>query len=246
MSSIYLLYRNILENSTVTVTNENTDFPKWRLHDRDIGKLFKGTSTAANTIKADQGSGTQYDVDTFIIPSGHNLTAGAQLAWQYSADNSTWFDMVTAWVGAAGMTAKEAAAQHKRYWRLNLTSLAAIPEVPELWMGDKAELADVVAWGYVEGVQGNVVRMESLSGRPHFLQNGEDREYRNYACKIYSQSVRDDLKAFFLHSRGKPFWLKDLDGLWYFMSLVDPNAGPFARPGLNRFDLQLEMIEVPV
>ena len=73
MSSIYLLYRNILENSTVTTTNENSDYPKWRLHDRDIGKLFKGTSTANHTIKADQGASPQYDVDTLIIPAGHNL-----------------------------------------------------------------------------------------------------------------------------------------------------------------------------
>jgi hypothetical protein len=244
MSSIYLLYRNILENSTVTVTNENASYPKWRLHDRDVGKLFKGTGTANHTIHADQGASLQYDVDTLIIPSGHNLSGGAQLDWEYSADNTNWYNMVTAWAGAAGLITKETTYQNKRYWRLVMTSLAAIPEIPELWLGEKIELADVISWGYQEGLQGNVERMDSLSGRPHFLQNGEDREYRNYACKIYSQGVRDDLEAFFSHSRGKPFWLKDLDGSWYFMSLADPNVGPFARPGLNRFDLQLEMIEV--
>jgi len=245
MGSIYLLYRNILENATVTVTNEDADYPKWRLHDRDVGKLFKGTGTAAHTIHADQGASTQYDVDTLIIPAGHNLTGGCQLDWEYSANDADWYDMVTAWAGAAGAIEKEAgAAQNKRYWRLVMTSLAAIPEIPELWMGVRVELQDVVAWGYDEGLQGNVSRMDSVSGRPHFLENGEDREYRNYACKIYNSTVRDDIEAFFSHSRGKPFWLKDLDGVWYFMSLVDPNVGPFGRPSLNRFDINLEMIEV--
>lgn len=243
MSSIYLLYRNILENSTITPTNENADFPKWRLHDRDIGKLFKGTSSANHIIAVDQGADTQYEADTLIIPAGHNLS-GAQLFWICSADNVDWFNMVTTWVGAAGQTVKEAAAQDKRYWKIYMVGLGAIPEIPQLWMGLKVELADVIAWGYREGARGNVERVESLSGRPHFLERGEEREYRNYLCNIQSSSVADDLKAFFTHSRGKPFWLKDLDEEWYFMSLVNPNIGPFLRPSLNRYDLQLEMIEV--
>lgn len=245
MSSIYLLYRNILENSTVTVTNEDSDYPKWRLHDRDVGKLFKGTGTANHTIKADQGASTQYEVDTLIIPAGHNLTGGCQLDWEYSANDSDWYDMVTAWAGAAGQIVKEAGSeQDKRYWRLVLTSLAALPEIPELFMGLKVELENVVAWNYQEGLQGNVERIDALSGRPHFLELGEDREYRNYVCKLRSSSVRDDLESFFSHSRGKPFWLKDKDGSWYFMSLLNPAIGPFGRPSLNRFDIQLEMIEV--
>jgi hypothetical protein len=234
-----------MENSTVTVTNENTDYPKWRMHDRDIGKMFKGTGTATHTIKADQGVVTQYAVDTLIIPAGHNLYGGAQLDWEYSANDADWSDMVTAWAGAAGQIVKEASAsQIKRYWRLVLTSLAAIPEIPELFMGLKVELADVISRGYEEGLRGNIDKMDSLSGRPHFLELGEDREYRKYSCQLRDSSKRDDLEGFFSHSRGKPFWLKDLDGLWYFMCLVDPNIGPFARPSLNRYDITLEMIEV--
>jgi hypothetical protein len=245
MGSIHILYRNIFENSTVTTTNEDSDYPIWRLYDRDIGKLFKGTSTATHTVKADQGSVTSHDVDTLIIPSGHNLTGGAQLDWEYSSDDSNWYDMVTAWSGAAGQIVKEASSEEtKRYWRLVLTSLAAMPEIPELWMGLKVELADVVAWGYQEGLKGNIQRDDSLSGRPFFLELGEEREYRNYLCKIRESDVRDDLEAFFSHSRGKPFWLKDLDDTWLFMCLVDPNIGPFSRPGYGRWDINLEMIEV--
>lgn len=245
MGSIHLLYRNILENSTVTTTNEDTDYPDYRLYDRDVGKLFKGTSTGNHTIKADQGAVTQYEVDTLIIPPGHNLTGGVQLSWEHSYDNTTWIDMVTAWSGAAGQIVKEVSAeQDKRYWRLALTALAAIPEIPEVWMGLKIELADVIAWGYQEGPRGNVEKSESLSGRPYLLELGEERQYRNYTCKIHDSDTRDDLEAFFSHSRGKPFWLKDLDDTWLFMCLVDPNVGPFSRPGYGRWDINLEMIEV--
>jgi len=246
MSAISILYRNILESSTVTTTNEDSDYPKWRLHDRDIGKYFKGTGTADHTVRVDQGAVTTHDVDTLIIPAGHNLTGGAQLDWEHSPDNSSWTDMVTAWAGAAGQITKEASgSQDRRYWRLKLTSLAALPEIAQLWMGEQLELADVVAWGYQDGPQGNVERVDSLSGRPHFLTLGEDREYRRYLLKMYDSGTKDAVEAFLAHSRSKPFWLKDLDGTWLYMSLVDPNVGPQARPSLNRYDLVLEMLEVP-
>ncbi len=51
---IEVMYRNILENSTVTSTDENTSFPLYRTYDRDIAKRFKFNSHAANLyIKAD-------------------------------------------------------------------------------------------------------------------------------------------------------------------------------------------------
>ena len=243
MGSIYLLYNNILEDATVTVTNENSDFPKWRLHDRDIGKLFKGTGTADHTIHVNCGAAVE--ADTLIIPAGHNLTGGIQLDWEYSANDVNWYDMVTAWAGAAGLISKEAgASQTKQYWRLVLTLLAAIPEIPELFIGLKLELANVIAWGYQDGPRGNVERIEALSGRPHFLKQGEDRELRSYLIKLQSSAVRNGVAAFLAASRHKPFYLKDLDGTWRFVSLVDPNIGPFARPSLNRYDLQLDLIEV--
>jgi hypothetical protein len=45
MSQVKILYRNILENSTIVPSSEDAVFPRYRLVDRDIGKLFKGTST---------------------------------------------------------------------------------------------------------------------------------------------------------------------------------------------------------
>ncbi len=84
---VKILYRNILENSTVVVTSENASFPKYRLYDRDIGKLFKGASTPAEFyITLDQGASLSYPVDRLIIPAGHNFN-GRGLRIQYSNDN---------------------------------------------------------------------------------------------------------------------------------------------------------------
>ena len=244
MGAISILYRNILESATVTATTEDSDYPKWRLHDRDVGKLYKGTSTASHTIQVDQGEVATYDVDTLIIPDGHNLL-GATLYWQHSPAGSSWTEMVDFWAGATGLIIKEATgSQDKRFWRFICSSPIAIPEMPELWMGEQMELADVVAWGYEDGPRGNVERVEALSGRPHFLTLGEDREYRRYLLKMYDSGTKDAVEAFLGHARSKPFWLKDLDDTWLYMSLVDPNVGPQARPSLNRYDLTLEMLEV--
>lgn len=48
MANITFVYDNILESGTVTVTSEDSDYPAYRLYDRDIGKLFKGDSSPAN------------------------------------------------------------------------------------------------------------------------------------------------------------------------------------------------------
>lgn len=94
---VKLYYRNILETSTVAVTTENASFPKYRLYDRDIGKLFKGNSTPANFyIALDQGATIQYEVDRLIIPAGHNLT-GLVSTIEYSDNNFTDIYLTNQW-----------------------------------------------------------------------------------------------------------------------------------------------------
>jgi hypothetical protein len=386
MSNLFLLYRNILENSTITVSNENASFPKWRLHDRDVGKLFKGTASTDHQIIADQGgyitnkdmelnanwapfgtpsicersstqkhggtyswkfrndaisegvyystffpvvagktyrfgawvypddntsiivgvthgddvgwaylathsgliqdvwnyiSGTwvetitgseahiafltsqagaatyyvddvdvmsNYDVDTLIIAAGHNLRySNTDMYWWYSDDCVAWYNMVVPWKATEGQTVKEAAGSvNKRYWTLYAATLAAIPEIPELFMGLKVQLTDAMANPAPKtGLKGNVDRVDSLSGRPFFLVQGEDRQYRNYSCILQGASLKTDLESFLTHSRGKPFWLKDIDGTWLYMSLVDPNIGPLEMsPRGDYWRLNLEMIQV--
>lgn len=83
MANIVLCYRNILETGTVTVTSENTSFPKYRLYDRDIGKLFKGNSTPPKFNITDNQGATIYEVNRLILPADHNLN-GLALQLQYS------------------------------------------------------------------------------------------------------------------------------------------------------------------
>ena len=96
---IKLCYRNILETGTLSVTSEDTDFPKYRLYDRDIGRLFKGDSFPPNfNITLNQGAVTSYEIDRLLIPAGHNLNTLA-LKLQYGTSN---FPISTVTIGAPG------------------------------------------------------------------------------------------------------------------------------------------------
>ena len=68
---IKVCYRNILENSTITVSSENASFPKYRLYDRDITKLFKfNAADDPSLITLDQGAVTSHPVSRLFIPVG--------------------------------------------------------------------------------------------------------------------------------------------------------------------------------
>jgi hypothetical protein len=258
-SSIWILYRNIYETSTVTVTTENSSYPKERLYDRDIGKFYKATSTATQYLKADQGATTIYDIDTLIIPAGHNLDVGGttDLFWDYSDNGSVWpmgppgidVPAIQNITDNDRIVLEATGVATHRYWRAQLKFLNANPELYELWMGEKIEFANVVKYGGDEGLKGNVVRTDSLSGIPHLLHQGVDREYRRYIFSFdvdcVTSAQRDAWNDFLEHSRYKPFWLKDLNETWYYMSLVDPNIGPLTRPIINKYEVVVEFIEVP-
>ncbi len=249
MASLYIVYRNIYENSTVTVTTEDSDYPEWRLYDRDIGKMYKGTSTATHLLKADQGATTIWGVDTCLVSAGHNLDVGDDTdVFLQSSDNDSVWSTAASGVNIAttAMIAFElGAAEDHRYWRVKLNALGANPEIPEIFIGEKIEFENCILYGDDEGKKGNVERMESISGIPNFLQQGVEREYRRYRFFLRTDTQRTNMEDFLTHSRNKPFWIKDLDGEWYFMSLVEPNIGPLSRPLINRYEIEVEMIEVP-
>ena len=119
---VKICYKNILETSTVTVTTENTSFPKYRLYDRDISKLFKGTGFASPfAILLGQGAVISYEVDRLIIPARHNLN-GLACSLRYSTDNFSADDHeAVGWTqGDALLINKPFTAQTKQYWKLNI------------------------------------------------------------------------------------------------------------------------------
>jgi len=68
-------YRNILESATIAVSSENASFPKYRLYDSDIAKLFKGNSTPNPFLT---------DIDQNII------TDPGLEAWESATDLTSW------------------------------------------------------------------------------------------------------------------------------------------------------------
>ena len=97
---IKILYRNILENSTVTVTSENSSFPKYRLYDRDIGRLFKGNSTPANfyvILNLGANFGLRARDFTVAAALGSKIYVGTGLDvsnkkdwWEYNPSTDAW------------------------------------------------------------------------------------------------------------------------------------------------------------
>ncbi len=223
MSQVEILYRNILENSTLTVTTESASFPKYRLADRDIGKLFKGTAFASPfAIKADQGATTIYEVDRLIIPVGHNLS-GLACSLRYSTDNFSADDHeAVGWTqGDALLIDKSFTAATKRYWKLNVTAPATIVEMPELFLGKNYIFAANPLWGAREIRRRNVVADTTRAGYDRDVKFGESKRARAYELKDILAAQKAELEALEALCEGvKGFYLDDHTGTVIFGKLL--------------------------
>lgn len=220
---VKICYRNILENSTLTVTTENTSFPKYRLYDRDIGKLFKGTAFASPfAIKADQGASPIYEIDRLFIPVGHNLN-GLVCSLRYSTDNFAADDNeAVGWTqGDALLIDKTFTAQTKRYWKLNVTAPATIVELPEMFLGKTYTFLTNPLLGARQGRRRNVYSDESRSGLDFDAEFGDLKRFRNYEFKDTGSSQETEIEAMETLCRGiKPVWLEDHLGNVFFAKIL--------------------------
>lgn len=242
---IKLVYRNILENSTVTVTSENTSFPKYRLYDRDIGKLFKGNSTPTNFyITLDQGAVVTYEVDRLFIPAGHNLDT-LVIKLQYSTDNFAGdvHDALSWTQSGAGLIDKEFTGQNKRYWRLNIASPASAPELPEMFLGKVYLFERTSSWGFEEEDQDNVEREESASGKSYRAKYGERRLHRRYSLEKITDSQKTNLQTWDRHTeRIKAIYVEDATDSVFFAELM--NGLKFGAMSEGRWKCDIELLEV--
>lgn len=241
MGAISLLYKNILESATVTVNSENPLYPKERMFDRQIGRFFKSNNAPPSlVISVDQGTSTIFPVKTMII-APNSIWQQSRIVFSYSEELSGFIEI---W-GSTGSFVEEAPSPLTyRYWEIRAFSQTDIAQISEIFIGNPLQLTNVVLYPYNSGRIGNVERYESRSGRPYFLEIGEEREYRNFLLRIKDADTMEDVQDFLTHSRHKPFWLKDMDGSWHFMSLVNPNIGAFTRQRKGVWEIQLEMMEV--
>jgi len=103
------------------------------------GSLWKGVGTGTHTITFDAGVGNTVSAD-YVGVANHNLS-GATFKLQYSTDNfaADINDAVSFSPADNFPFLKEFTTQDKRYWRIQLTGLTALPFMGLAYWGDRAE-----------------------------------------------------------------------------------------------------------
>ena len=216
-----ILYENILENGTVTVSSEDSDFPKYRLYDKDISELFKFANTDTSWIKVDAGS--KVSIDTLIIPEGHNL-AGLNCALKYSDDDVIYTnaDSFIPWDSSLIARMITCSTKH-RYWKFEITNPAKIVYMAELFLGKSVTLTRNPSRTseYLPHVK-NILRLEHFNGRVTFLRKGKPRRRYNYTFRfakpeLYNQFLNLEEKLYAVPG----FWLLDHLGNWVWVELLE-------------------------
>ena len=247
MAQIKILYRNILENSTVTPSNENSTYPSYRLYDRDIGKLFKGNSSVGDFyITIDQGASASnpiYAIDHLVIPIGHNLN-GSSMMLEYSTGGA--YVSATSWSQSSTGTINKTITTtgNHRYWRLDIVQATAVPELPELFLGQDYTFQRNPSFGSRTGIKANVMREETQSGKRRAIQLGELRETRTYDLSVIETTQKDDFETWIEHTEGlKPVYLTDEEGNVLYVELL--NDLDFSYKARNNiYSVVLEFQEV--
>jgi hypothetical protein len=165
---------NILEEGTVTITNNDSGYPKERLYDRSLGFYCQYSSSGTFNVVV---SGNSLDVDTLIV-EGHDFD-GVSLTWAYS-DNGSDYTNVHSWSqsGNSQIVKTIPSALSHAWWRLQSTSSAF--QATEIFMGRQLQLP--VVWSnnpIFQSVQ-TVENVQTYGGVDHFNKIGEERRTRQY------------------------------------------------------------------
>lgn len=214
---------NILESGTVTVTGDaDTGYPESRLYDRTLSLFWKDTVTEAKEFEVDQGAGSILDVDLLFI-SGHNFD-GEDMQWQHSDNGSVWSDAVTDWSQSGNgqiVKALDPALTH-RYWKVTLTSMTD-PECAEIFMSLGHVFTVLDEPRPVQAEQSNLQRFESIGGMSRRIKLGDTRRAWTYDIRLKNAADRANLLTVLGYTDGivKPVFVKDMDGNYYFMELLE-------------------------
>jgi len=221
MSKIKHAYLNLLEHGTVTLlTGEAASgFPLYRVHDRDIGKLFKATTTSNVTVKL--GAAPITMVDRLIIPPGHNLNS-VTVTVAYSDDDVTYHNAASQVVLPGLVDLPFAAPVAALFWRIMLPSSGAPVEIPELFLTSTYEHPRNPA--RPSGPHDLTPTMEVVQlagGQIRTVRLGEPRRRRVYRLEGVSAAHKvalEELEAAW--ADGKPFWICDHEGSWIYVQLT--------------------------
>lgn len=243
-NQIKLYYQNYLESATVTVTSEDPSYPKYRLYDRAQGLLFKGTSYPNPfVIKADLGASGPYPgIDSIILGANHNLT-GLGLTLKFS-DGDVTYNLAKAWTAIAGINRQSFTEASHRYWKLEIASPAANPEIGELFLSKVLSFERNPNWDYGYGRRKNVNRLESEAGYAEKTKWGEMRRRRKYHLTRMESSQRIEIETYEdVTGSIKNFYIEDLQGNLFFADLPEPLPDFVAEP-MGKWGLDFTVQEV--
>lgn len=119
MKNIRLLWNNLFDDAVLTVSSEDTDFPKTNLSHRWHTRHWRSTGVASEWIKVNLGSAM--DVQAVVLKY-HNFTSGATIKIQGNATDSWASPTVdeTLVYHAGLMYYFWDAAQNYQWWRWSL------------------------------------------------------------------------------------------------------------------------------
>lgn len=227
-----IYYQNYLESGTVTVTSEDTSYPKYRLYDRAQGLLFKGTSHPNPfEIKIDLGATGPYPlIDAFILGKSHNLS-GLTLTVSFSDDDVGYANAASC-VATLGINHQDFTGVQHRYWKLAIASPASNPEIGEIFLS-KALLFDRNPnWDYGYGRVKGINRLESKAAYTQKTKWAEMRKRRRYHLIHMESSQRSDIETFEdVTESVKNFYVEDLQGNLFFAELPEPLEDFVAEQG---------------
>ena len=233
-------YQNFLEDATITVTSENTSYPKYRLYDRAQGLLFKGTSHPNPfSILADLGPAGPYPLaDSIILGSGHNLT-GLGLELYYASVLPTW-TLAKAWTATAGINRQTFTGHADRYWILNIIAPAANPEIGEIFLSSEYHFEANPKYDYQYRTQGNANRLLSRSGLAQKTKWGTAKRTRTYNFVCLSDTDRINIEAISAELDSiKNFYFEDFENNLFLAEIIGDlttlqSENPSIDPGLSK------------
>lgn len=232
-------WRNVLRDSTVTVTSAATGYDAYRLYDEFFGKQWKAGSTATQTIHVDRGAGVLDAVDTLIIPGGH-LLSGCGLTFERSANNTDWSAIVTNWTqsGSSIIVKQGSGTNTDRYLRVVISGASVAPQAGEIWIGLLYSFASGLSSGTEIGLEVPRVINESMfSKTAHTVNLGTSKIRINAQIKSISVAERATFEDWFEVGAIYPFYFVDQNGDGYFARfyeqprIVERDAGiSYASP----------------
>lgn len=196
-----IYYGNHLATATITVTSEETDFPKENLTLDALWANWKATGTSDQTLTADCGAAV---TASRMLLSGEFVDlSGAGITIEYSYNGSTW-NTLAFWtqtdVGPVLARVPEKTAQ---YWRVTLSGLTTAPVIGHWGLYDPLVVPRVLGDG------SDYHRAKNLS-QTHITEDGKNQMHEGPQMRegrlilgnmIYEDA--NDTKVNELRDRGK-------------------------------------------